>query len=892
MRYVFTFIISLWAIILIAQNNTDAIRINFEVVDYGLAEVFEEITKEHGIHFSYATEAILEVPRITVDFKNASITEVMQHLLEGLDMEFRLIDNNVLVRKSADYTEVDNQEYQESIHIRGRVVQLDKHQAQVGLDMAAISVTNTLLGTYTDEEGFFDIEIPQKYFNEDIIVHYLGFGDIVYKLKELDSHFLLIHLSGVGFNMDEVVIVNKVKPIKIATFDNRIVINFNESTSNAADLGGADVSKRIQLLPGVSAINDASADIKIRGGQDDETLMILDGMPIYNANHYYGVFSAFNADYIEEVKLYQNAFPADYGGVTSGIVALSSSDEISEVFDVSAEINLLNTSLKTSLPISKNASILFAGRTTIKDISNTQFNSFATESNIEAIVDSFGETIPNIKSIPSFKFYDLNTKFLWQPSSNQKIKINFFNSNDALSNEYQRLIKDNKGNEIKVSTLESEMWSSLAANIQYSVDIGPSWSATGASYITYYKNQATIDFDLYKKQGGNNQSPDIEVSDKLTLIQDNEVRDIGVDMHIDYKDDTSSFRLGVAYVDHDIGYKFDENNFPKLGEKTHARESSLYSNFNFKIRPNIELNTGLRLTHYDMTEQLLWSPRLLVKYQMNDRWTLKAAYGRYQQVLRELDFEYRAQNRELWVLSDSKAIPILHSENYMVGATAILDLFTIDIELYQKNMEGVLEYADITPANGNTNMNLSRDYRLFRGDGLCRGIDITLSSSYKNYTSYISYTLSKLTESYSSIYNGKYFPSEDDRRHQLKWVNSIKMNKFSFNWNYIFTSGRRYTDFNGLGSTSDIRDVSPEDRFSYLPAYRRVDIGTSYLFDLVKLKACMSISVLNLLNNQNVSYIQSVASQITQNNNVQNTIIGNESTLLNRTFNISFKLSF
>ena len=75
-------------------------------------------------------------------------------------------------------------------------------------------------------------------------------------------------------------------------------------------LAGPDIFRSLQLLPGVSGTNDATSGLFVRGGTPDENLVLLDGMTVYHVDHFFGIFSAFNADAIKDVELYKAAYPA------------------------------------------------------------------------------------------------------------------------------------------------------------------------------------------------------------------------------------------------------------------------------------------------------------------------------------------------------------------------------------------------------------------------------------------------------------------------------------------------------------------------------------------------------------------------------------------------------
>jgi len=78
-------------------------------------------------------------------------------------------------------------------------------------------------------------------------------------------------------------------------------------------LGETDVLKALQLLPGVQSGGEGQNGLYVRGGSPDQNLILLDGVPVYNASHLFGFFSVFNADAIKDVKLIKGGFPARYG---------------------------------------------------------------------------------------------------------------------------------------------------------------------------------------------------------------------------------------------------------------------------------------------------------------------------------------------------------------------------------------------------------------------------------------------------------------------------------------------------------------------------------------------------------------------------------------------------
>ena len=180
----------------------------------------------------------------------------------------------------------------------------------------------------------------------------------------------------------------------------------------------------------------------------------------------------------------------------------------------------------------------------------------------------------------------------------------------------------------------------------------------------------------------------------------------------------------------------------------------------------------------------------------------------------------------------------------------------------------------------------------FKGEGRIRGIDFLLKKSSRVYDGWISYTLSKSEQRFPVILNNAYIPAQNDRRHQLNWVNVFKYKNWEFSNTYIFTSGRPYTDFSLLEEASiDRREVVFEDRTSFLENYHRIDVAISYHFKIGRTKAAASLSVFNLFDHKNVKYQQYFFSLSDKDNNKDH-IIGNEVQMLGRTPNLSIRVEF
>ncbi len=85
-------------------------------------------------------------------------------------------------------------------------------------------------------------------------------------------------------------------------------------------LGESDILRAFQLMPGVFIGKEGTSGLFVRGGSQDQNLILLDDIPLYYVNHIGGYVSIFNPDAIKTVDLYKGGFPARYGGRLSSIM--------------------------------------------------------------------------------------------------------------------------------------------------------------------------------------------------------------------------------------------------------------------------------------------------------------------------------------------------------------------------------------------------------------------------------------------------------------------------------------------------------------------------------------------------------------------------------------------
>ena len=123
-------------------------------------------------------------------------------------------------------------------------------------------------------------------------------------------------------------------------------ITMSRRTASAVpSVGEPDLLRVVQLLPGVTTRSDYTAGYNVRGGESDQNLVLLDGIPIYNPFHLGGMFSTFIDEMVSELELLTGGFPAPHGGRLSSVLDVRSAEEARQRLHGTASVSLLASSL-------------------------------------------------------------------------------------------------------------------------------------------------------------------------------------------------------------------------------------------------------------------------------------------------------------------------------------------------------------------------------------------------------------------------------------------------------------------------------------------------------------------------------------------------------------------
>ena len=119
-------------------------------------------------------------------------------------------------------------------------------------------------------------------------------------------------------------------------------LNANTIKQIPVVFGEADLVKTITLLPGISSGGEGTAGFNVRGGSNDQNLILLDEATLFNSSPPVWFFSVFNPDAIKNLKLYKGGIPAKYGGRVASVLDIYQKEGNKNEFSANGGIGLVS----------------------------------------------------------------------------------------------------------------------------------------------------------------------------------------------------------------------------------------------------------------------------------------------------------------------------------------------------------------------------------------------------------------------------------------------------------------------------------------------------------------------------------------------------------------------
>jgi ferric enterobactin receptor len=755
------------------------------------------------------------------------------------------------------------------------------------LPFVNLSIRSNKTGSQGNVDGYFTLlKVPTD--TTTLTLSYIGYITTTIKLvPDAPINGVTIEMEPDNAELDEVVVKGeKTEVLKAA----ETIGMFKMTPRNIAKLpniGEKDIFRSFQLMPGISAANQSSSGLYVRGGTPDQNLVLYDGFTVYYVDHLYGFFSAFNSNPIKDVQLYKGGFDAKFGGRISSVVEITSKDGNKRERNFGGDLNLLSANIWAEGPIlnkDKRLTFSVAGRRSWGGpLYNKIFDTFNSNST-NAQFGGGGRRFSQTTTTPSSFFYDLNGKVTFKPSENENISLSFYNGKDVLDN--SQSITSPFGGSGGFSNTDLSGWGNTGSSLKWS----KRWSDK------FYSNALVSYSNFFSNRDNTNSASFIRGTETQTIkfgsLESNNLTDLSAKFDVEYKTSPKNNVLfGVQYNKLNIDYTYSQNDTLEIiGKHDNGGLIAAYLQDEAHFG-DLTVKGGLRMSYFSPTSKTYFEPRLSASYSVNEHLKIKGAWGIYNQFAKQVEREDISNgSRNFWVLANDSYLPVTSSTHIILGASYEINDYLFDVEGYIKNIDNDSRYSlRFAPQIGR---GITASETFFNGTGKVKGIDFLIQKKFGDYTGWVGYTIAQ-SDKVITQFSPDPFPSNFDVRHEFKSVNIYKLGRWDLGATWLYATGKPYTSIVG-GYTVKLLDGS-EKTFTdpsttngnRLPDAHRLDVSATYNFG----HGSIGLSIYNVYGHTNVWFkkYQTITDPTTQDKYLSVTDVNYLGFTPNITFSYKFK---
>ncbi|MEZ4766502.1 MAG: TonB-dependent receptor [Calditrichia bacterium] len=674
------------------------------------------------------------------------------------------------------------------------------------LIMANVYIDGTQQGTTTNNSGYYtmpDVK-PGEY---TLVASYIGFLDFRKKITVAPGAALRIDIE-----LKPAVVEGQTVTVEAEyTFEEEKQVGvLDMQPAQVRDLPAileADLFRAIQLLPGIKASSDFSSGLYIRGGSQDQTLILLDRTTVYNPSHFFGFFSTFNPDAIKDVRIYKGGYPAEYGGRLGSVIDIFNRDGNRKEFQGRLSVGLLASRLNLEGPIPK-GSVMFALR----------------RSTLEPLLAALRNSIDDVPD--AFYFYDLNGKINYDPNENNRLNFAFYAGTDNVEFPFA---EDAEFNLNYGNRTFSTNWTHV-----FSKKLFSNFTLTASNYFSYPRF----------------------LINSTRFERDNTVSDYSVKGDFEYiPSGKFQFKTGFWAGALELAVRNRFDNEETLNETIDAKYGSAYVENQWKPSERMSVKTGLRGSYIDSGDFYRLEPRISAEYFYRMDMLFQVAYGRYYQYLTLITNE-AFTGFDTWLTTDDGVPPAWGDQFVVALKTKPSETYNFDVELYYRNMRELFELDPRVQDPAGLDYN-----ELFRfGKGYAYGAEFFLQKRKGKLNGFLGYTWGTSRRRFPEYNNDMYYPPKFDRIHEVNMVMNYQLSK---KWRatvvFNYATGQAYTDVLGSYELNFPTSSNELDPFivgglnaTRLPAYHRLDVGFTRNGKLFKLPYELQLQVINLYSRRNI----------------------------------------
>ena len=813
-----------------------------------IREVIEDLEHRSGFRFLYR-DAIITGKTLSLDSDSSDLISALEAelLTQHIQMRYDAAHRQILLSNGGPYSPT------RSVVLTGYV--LDN---QTGTRLPFANVTwqtdGYLQGVTSNESGFFQAQVEQIH-NEDqdltLSVSYVGYYPerVVINYDNLPSE-LSIRLKPATIQGREVLVSSSMLSTDIDTTWHHLL-----DPALFSPLGESSVIRSLNALPAVALSTALSDGLNVRGSKADGFQVLLDGAPIYNQNHFFGLFDAFNADALQTVGFYYDIAPASYfappGGTISFITRSGSLNKIRT--NVAASNSSLRATIEGPLAPGRASWLVSARHSYLNNINwfnNHQIIGIGLETDLD-----ISELPINEASVEDFLldpissealFFDVHGKVSAETRQGSRATLSFYiGQNDTeLSANRLTLQRNQATNRLQPGESEAftqNKWGNEAVSLQFHHRLGDRSFLQSTLAASHYLSRYSKDDFVYTRILRRNGQPRNYV---FPFSYENELLDLKFGHHLTIiPGHQSLWSLGASANYYAIQYNEQSANRSTFGEDYFALEVDTYGEY--ERRSNyLDVRLGLRGIYFSQGATLRLSPRFQMTVLPKARASLRFGYSRNYQFLHQLHLE-NTNSASIWIITTGAQDPST-MDNLTAGLyiKATPTAF-FQIEGYRRQQTNLRKHELNAPTQITTANEIRFTPWFSENEARAQGLEFMYRQRIRDILWTNGYTLSQVELKNDVDFGGEWYPAEWDRTHQ-----------FTTHFMFSFTSwlSTQITWFYASGNPDVLvynNGSIPTDR---LPDYHRMDASIQMKLATHGSLWKFTLSAYNLYGNKNTWY--------------------------------------
>jgi outer membrane cobalamin receptor len=708
--------------------------------------------------------------------------------------------------------------------------------------------TNKLISG--NESGIFSIQVESL--PVTLQVNSIGFAMTTIEIVKADS-LPIILLQPSTLNLNEVNVYASKGGMQASNLQSLKSIESYKLAGTTKD-----IFRSIQMLPGVSSNNAASASYNVRGGTFDENLMLINGIEVAEPYHIkvfpMASIGIFNIDMVQRIDFSTGGFGAEYGDALSSVLNVDYKKANNDSITGMVNLGMIDLGAITELPLGKKTSLLIGAR----------------QSYLDPVIGMM-----DIDEKISIKYFDVQAKLDHQFSQRHSISLFaiYSQDKDKVGPQTYSGVEDTRWNLNNSATRVPRTWNeyfmldskyddllmaittkhSISSRLQFNTEL--SYYSENEDRPQYNNDSISYTFpvpNLFNRSEFNStdlrkyriEVVEAKVGWKILINPSNSIksgiylksssyqynRQLSTSWH--YVNNTENYPTAVDYLV--VPSDPSQNSLERFD--ANALKYGAYTTYSLQINSKLIFNSGVRLDYFQLNKSTDISPRLSVAYSIDKSLKVNAAWGIYYKspIMKQMKYSYNSSDN-----TKSQS-----ATQYLLGLEKKQDGITLKVETYYK------KYGNLIPLRRTSNGEIIYNQKENLNEGFARGVDLEFVYSKNTYDFWLNYSIGEAKERAKGT--SSYYSRYTDQTHTLSSLLSLKLpRKNEFDIKITYGSGYAY-QLRILDSNRKNWILGEKIATAHLPYYLSLDLRYKKDFRLKYGQLQLYVDIMNVLNRKNV----------------------------------------